>query len=37
MAALARRLAADPAPVGFRIQGHDLVAMPAGMQPHATM
>src|SRR6267154_1520758 len=37
MAALARRLAADPAPVGFRMQGHDLVAMPAGMQPHATM
>lgn len=37
MAALARRLAADPAPVDFRVQGHDLVAMPAGTRPHATM
>jgi hypothetical protein len=37
MAALARWLAADPAPVGFRVQGHDLVAMPAGTRPHATM
>jgi 2-polyprenyl-6-methoxyphenol hydroxylase-like FAD-dependent oxidoreductase len=37
MGALARRLAVDPARFGFRMEGHDLVAMPAGTQPRATM
>jgi flavin-dependent dehydrogenase len=34
MEALARRLAVDS--FGFRVQGRDLVAMPAATQPHAT-
>ncbi len=32
MDALARRVTDDPAPFGFRVEGHDLVAMPADMQ-----
>jgi len=34
METLARRLAVDA--FGFRVQGRDLVAMPAATQPHAT-
>jgi flavin-dependent dehydrogenase len=37
MEALARRVAVDAAPFGFRVQGHDLVAMPADTHPRATL